>query len=71
MPRLTFAVPAFLSLTGDVLLIGKDLWVKTSMTGDKYSHMSSSVTGASFQPTASIDTASGWLLNRPDLRAAA
>lgn len=56
--RLTFAVPAFLSLTGDVLLIGKDLWVKTSMTGDKYSHMSSSVTGASFEPTASIDTAS-------------
>ena len=56
--RLTFAVPAFLSLTGEVLLIGKDLWVKTSMTGDKYSHMSSNITGASAKPSASLDTAS-------------
>lgn len=56
--RLTFAVPAFLSLSGDVLLIGKDLWVKTSMTGDKYSHMSSKITGASAGPSASLDTAS-------------
>lgn len=56
--RLTFAIPAFLSLTGDVLLIGKDLWVKTSMGGDKYSHMSSDITGASLKPSASLDTAS-------------
>jgi hypothetical protein len=56
--HLTFAVPAFLSLTGDVLLIGKDLWVKTSMTGDKYSHMSSKIAGASLEPSASVDTAS-------------
>jgi hypothetical protein len=56
--HLTFAVPAFLSLTGDVLLIGKDLWVKTSMGGDKYSHMAADFPGASFQPTASLDTAS-------------
>lgn len=56
--RLTFAVPAFLGLAGDVLLIGDDLWVKTSMTGDKYSHMSSVISGASFQPSASLDTAS-------------
>jgi hypothetical protein len=56
--RLTFAVPALLGLAGDVLLIGDDLWVKTSMTGDKYSHMSSAITGASFKPSASLDTAS-------------
>ena len=55
--RLTFAVPALLGLNGDVLLIGQDLWVKTSMTGDKYSHMSSDVIGASFEPSASFDTA--------------
>jgi hypothetical protein len=55
--HLTFAVPAFLSLTGDVLLIGKDLWVKTSMGGDKYWHMSADFPGASFEPSASPDTA--------------
>jgi hypothetical protein len=55
--HLTFAVPAFLGLSGDVVLIGKDLWVKTSMSGDKYSHMSSNIAGASVAPTASIDTA--------------
>ncbi|MGZ8563613.1 MAG: hypothetical protein ACXWWU_08345, partial [Candidatus Limnocylindria bacterium] len=51
--HLSFAVPALLGVTGDVLLIGKDLWVKTSMGGDKYSHMSSDITGASFEPSAS------------------
>lgn len=57
--HLTFAVPALLSLSGDVVLIGKDLWVKTSLSGDKYSHMSTStIAGASYAPTASIDTAS-------------
>lgn len=57
--HLSFAIPAFLGLSGDVVLIGKDLWVKTSMSGDKYSHMSSSnIAGASYAPTASIDTAS-------------
>lgn len=54
--RLTFAVPAMLGITGDVLLIGKDLWVKTSMGGDKYSHMSSDITGMSLEPSASLDT---------------
>ncbi len=56
--RLTFAVPALLGLSGDVLLIGSDLWVKTSMGGDLYSHMSADITGASFEPSASLDTAS-------------
>lgn len=55
--HLSFAVPALLGVTGDVILIGKDLWVKTSMGGDKYSHMSSNITGVSFQPSASPDTA--------------
>ena len=55
--HLSFAVPALLSVTGDVVVIGKDLWVKTSMGGDKYSHMSSDITGASFEPSASPDTA--------------
>lgn len=56
--HLTFGIPAFLGLSGDVLLIGKDLWVKTSIGGDKYSHMSTDFAGASFEPSASLDTAS-------------
>jgi hypothetical protein len=41
--HLTFGVPAFLGLTGDVVVIGKDLWVKTSMTGTKWSHQTTTV----------------------------
>lgn len=55
--RLTFAVPAFPGLTGDVLLIGKDLWVKTSMTGAKWSHQTADLVGASVEPSPSFDTA--------------
>ncbi len=35
---LTFAVPLLLGLKGDLLLIGKDLYVKTTLTGAKWSH---------------------------------
>ena len=46
--HLTFAVPALLGLSGDVVVIGKDVWVKTSMTGTKWMHSSNQVpTGAS------------------------
>jgi hypothetical protein len=56
--HLTFAVPAFLGLTGEVLVIGQDLYLKTSMTGDKWSHQTNSITGGSAAPSASLDTAS-------------
>jgi hypothetical protein len=63
--HLTFAVPAFLGLTGEVLLIGQDLYVKTSMTGDKWMHKTNVVASsaspsesASVSPSASLDTAS-------------
>lgn len=58
--HLTFAIPAFLGLSGEALLIGKDLWFKTSMTGDLWSHMSADLAGASAEPepSASLDTAS-------------
>lgn len=35
--QMTFAVPAFLGLTGEVMVIGDDSYVRTSMTGDKWS----------------------------------
>ncbi len=34
----TLAVPTLLGLKGDILLIGKDLYVKTTLTGAKWSH---------------------------------
>jgi hypothetical protein len=59
--HLTLAVPAFLGLTAEVLLIGQDLYVKTSMTGDKWSHQTNNITGGSASPpaapSASFDTA--------------
>jgi hypothetical protein len=35
--QLSFAVPAFLGLSGDVIVIGTDTYVRTSMTGDTWS----------------------------------
>lgn len=52
---LTFAVPTLLALKGDVLLIDKDLYVKTTLTGAKWSHQavpipSPDASGASASP---------------------
>jgi hypothetical protein len=52
--HLTFGVPAFLGLTGDLVVIGKDVWVKTSMTGAKWSHQTTDMS-ASASPTESLD----------------
>jgi hypothetical protein len=35
--QLSFAVPAFLGLSGDVIIIGTDSYVRTSMTGETWS----------------------------------
>ncbi len=55
--HLTFGVPALLGLSGDVVVIGQDLYVKTSLTGDKWSHQKSDVTGSA-SPVESFDPAS-------------
>ena len=47
--HLTFEVPALFSLSGEVLQIGTDSYVKTSLTGDTYSK--STVTDAGDVPT--------------------
>jgi hypothetical protein len=41
MGRLSFAVPAFLGLNGEVIVIGNDTYVKTSMTGESWSKSTS------------------------------
>jgi hypothetical protein len=47
--RLTFEVPALFGLNGEVLQIGADTYVKTSLTGDTYTK--STVTDAGEVPT--------------------
>ena len=39
--QLSFAVPSFLGLTGEVIVIGSDTYVKTSMTGETWSKSTS------------------------------
>jgi hypothetical protein len=48
------AVPAFLGLTADVVVIGPDIWIKTSMTGTKWSHQTNDLLGSPM-PSASVD----------------
>ena len=54
--HLTFGVPAFLGLTGDVVVIGKDVWVKTSMTGTKWSHQTTSLTGSASPAASAVES---------------
>jgi len=53
---LHFAVPNFLGLSGDVLVIGQDLYVKTTMTGVKWSHqdLGGVIPGASAVPSPDV-----------------
>ena len=48
------AVPAFLGLTADVIVIGPDVWIKTSMSGTKWSHQTNDLMGSP-GPSASVD----------------
>lgn len=48
----TASVPALLGFTGEMIVIGNDVYYKTSMTGAKWTHLS----GASVLPSASPGT---------------
>jgi hypothetical protein len=51
--RATLAVPAFLNLKADVIVIGQDVWYRTSMGGTKWFHQSNDLTGSPL-PSASL-----------------
>lgn len=52
--RANLAVPAFLGLTADLIVIGDDVWVRTSMGGTKWSHSTNDMMGSPLPiPTAS------------------
>lgn len=52
--RATVAVPAFLNLTADLIVIGQDVWYRTSMGGTKWFHQGNELTGSP-SPSASLD----------------
>jgi len=52
--RASLAVPAFLGLTADVILIGQDVWFRTSMGGAKWFHQTNDMMGSP-SPSASLD----------------
>jgi hypothetical protein len=55
--RASLAVPAFLGLKADLIVIGQDIWYKTTMTGKKWSHSTNDLMGSPLPiPTASLDT---------------
>ena len=52
--RATLAVPAFLGLTADLIVIGQDVWYRTSMSGTKWFHQANDLMGGSPLPSASL-----------------
>jgi hypothetical protein len=55
--RATLAVPAFLGLKADLIVIGQDVWYRTSMGGTKWFHQANDMMGSPLPiPTASLDT---------------
>ncbi|MBA3687698.1 MAG: hypothetical protein H0W81_02500 [Chloroflexi bacterium] len=54
--RATLAVPAFLNLTADAIVIGQDVWYRTSLGGTKWFHQANDVMGSP-SPSASLDPA--------------
>jgi hypothetical protein len=55
--RASLAVPAFLGLKADVIVIGQDVWYRTSMGGTKWFHQTNDLMGSPMPiPTASLDT---------------
>jgi hypothetical protein len=53
--RLTFDVPGFMSLSGEVIQIGTDSFVKTSLTGAQYSKSTVEDSGVPLDPGAAMD----------------
>ena len=54
--RAHVAVPAFLGLTADLIVIGEDVWYRTSMGGTKWFHETNDLVGSPLPiPTASQD----------------
>ena len=53
--RLTFKVPSIGGLSGEAIQIGSDSFVKTSLTGDKYTKSTVEESGVPLDPGAAID----------------
>lgn len=61
LARLTFNAPGLMSLTGEVIQIGSDSYVKTSLTGTQYMKSTTSDTGVQTDPDELFRQVSGFL----------
>ena len=59
--RLTFAVPAFLGLSGELIQIGADSYVKTSLTGALYTKQSVADSGVPLDPNEAFEGVESFL----------
>jgi hypothetical protein len=59
--RLSFKVPAFLSLSGEVIQVGTDSFVKTTLTGDLYTKSTTTDSGVPVDPAAAISQVGDFL----------
>jgi hypothetical protein len=61
LARLTFNAPGLMSLAGEVIQIGSDSYVKTSLTGTQYMKSTTSDTGVQTDPDELFRQVSGFL----------
>jgi hypothetical protein len=59
--RLTFKVPGLMGLSGEAIQIGTDSFIKTSLTGPKYTKSTVEDTGVALDPGAAIDQVGDFL----------
>jgi hypothetical protein len=59
--RLTFELPGLMSLSGEAIQVGTDSFVKTSLTGPKYTKSTVEDTGVQLDPDAAIDQIGAFL----------
>jgi hypothetical protein len=61
LARLTFSAPGILGLTGEVIQVGTDSYVKTSLTGTQYMKSTTTDTGVDTDPDQLLGQVSGFL----------
>ena len=59
--RLTFSVPAFMSISGEAILIGSDSYLKTTLTGPQYVKSTADQASVPLDPTEAFNQVEAFL----------